>query len=224
MRGVRELTGAASVERSLVKRFRRELWQPFIAACKRYRLVTAGARVAAVLDGTSASYAACMLMLELHRHPDEPFELTVLDTGADPALTAALGIGALPCGPDPMEAARQRGADRLVLPDCMSDVTETVFGSMLYEGTLRAFLPLEALPGEPPLTVIRPLYCVDRRDIVSWCRYNRLPYVPRPADEEKEKTRALLDGMRKTAPNLEISIFRAAHQVHTDTFPGPLRP
>ena len=218
---MRELTGAASAARSLVKRFRGELWQPFIAACKRYRLVTAQDRIAAVLDGSSAACVACMLMLELHRHPDEPFSLTVLDAGADPALTAALEIPARPCGADPLRAAREAGANRVVLPDCMSDVTETVFGSMLCEGELRAFLPLETLPGEPPLAVIRPLYCVDRRDIVSWCRYNSLPFAPRPSDESRRKARALLDEMRRTSPNLEISVFRAVHQVHLDTFPDP---
>ena len=38
------LSGAEAVERSLHKRFRKELWAPFIAAVKRYGLVEEGDR------------------------------------------------------------------------------------------------------------------------------------------------------------------------------------
>ena len=223
-RGVREITGKAAMERSLVKRFRKELWQPFIAACKRWRLVTAGDRIAVALDGTAAAAVNCLLLLELARHSDEPFSLAVLDAGGGPLSAGELGIDALPCPGEPAAAAREWGANRLAVPDCMSDVTETVFGGMLYEGTLRAFLPLEPDSADPALTLIRPLYCVERRDILAFCRYNTLPYASRPDSEAKRKARALLDEMRAASPNVEISIFRAAHQVHVDTFPRPLRP
>lgn len=36
----RELTPQEAAERSLIKKYRKELWNPFIAAVKRYELIT----------------------------------------------------------------------------------------------------------------------------------------------------------------------------------------
>ena len=36
------------IERSIIKKYRKELWTPFIVAVKRYELVQAGDRIAAV--------------------------------------------------------------------------------------------------------------------------------------------------------------------------------
>ena len=37
----KELTPAQIAERSIIKKYRRELWKPFIAAVKRYELIAA---------------------------------------------------------------------------------------------------------------------------------------------------------------------------------------
>ena len=74
---MQDFSSSAAIQRSLVKRFRKELWQPFVAACKRYALVPEGARVTAVRDGTSAALLASLLLEELHRHSDVPFELEI---------------------------------------------------------------------------------------------------------------------------------------------------
>ena len=38
----RELTPQETAERSLIKKYRKELWNPFIAAAKRYELIVPG--------------------------------------------------------------------------------------------------------------------------------------------------------------------------------------
>ena len=45
----RELTRAQLVERSIIKKYRKELWNPFILAVKRYELVKEGDRIAAAM-------------------------------------------------------------------------------------------------------------------------------------------------------------------------------
>ena len=42
----RELTPQEAAERSLIKKYRKELWNPFIAAVKRYELIAPGDRIA----------------------------------------------------------------------------------------------------------------------------------------------------------------------------------
>ena len=39
------------VERSLIRKYRKELWNPFIAAVKRYELVREGDRIAVCVSG-----------------------------------------------------------------------------------------------------------------------------------------------------------------------------
>ena len=79
----RELTGCAAVEHSLHKRFRKELWQPFIAAVQRYELVQAGDVIAVCISGGKDSMLLAKLMQELQRRSIVPFEtrFLVMDPG-----------------------------------------------------------------------------------------------------------------------------------------------
>ncbi len=71
------------IERSIIKKFRRELWNPFIAAVKRYKLVEEGDRIAICISGGKDSMLMAKLMQELSRHSDVPFETVflVMDPG-----------------------------------------------------------------------------------------------------------------------------------------------
>ena len=83
----RELTPQETAERSLIKTYRKTLWNPFIAAVKRYELVSPGDRIAVCISGGKDSMVLAKLMQELQQHTDQPFELTflVMDPGYDPA-------------------------------------------------------------------------------------------------------------------------------------------
>ena len=79
----RELTKQQLIERSINKKFRKELWTPFVAAIKRYALIQAGDRIAVCISGGKDSMLMAKLMQELQRHSDVPFELVflVMDPG-----------------------------------------------------------------------------------------------------------------------------------------------
>ena len=47
----RELTKQQLIERSINKKFRKELWTPFVAAVKRYARIQAGDRLYASISG-----------------------------------------------------------------------------------------------------------------------------------------------------------------------------
>ncbi len=83
----RELTPRETAERSLIKTYRKSLWNPFIAAVKRYELVSPGDHIAVCISGGKDSMALAKLMQELQRHTDQPFSLTFLamDPGYNPA-------------------------------------------------------------------------------------------------------------------------------------------
>ncbi|MCD8189659.1 MAG: tRNA 2-thiocytidine biosynthesis protein TtcA [Clostridiales bacterium] len=83
----REFTRCQSIERSIIKTYRKTLWNPFIAAVKRYELVLEGDRIAVCISGGKDSMLLAKLMQQLQRVSDVPFELTylVMDPGYAPA-------------------------------------------------------------------------------------------------------------------------------------------
>ena len=80
------LTPRETAERSLITTYRKTLWKPFIAAVKRYELVSPGDRIAVCLSGGKDSAVLAKLMQELQRHTDRPFHLSflVMDPGYRP--------------------------------------------------------------------------------------------------------------------------------------------
>ena len=71
------------VERSIITKYRKVLWNPFIEAVKRYEMIQPGDRIAVCISGGKDSMLLAKLMQELHRHSDVPFELVflVMDPG-----------------------------------------------------------------------------------------------------------------------------------------------
>ena len=69
----RELTPQEIAERSLIKTYRKTIWNPFIAAVKRYELVCPGDRIAVCISGGKDSMVLAKLMQELQRHTERPF-------------------------------------------------------------------------------------------------------------------------------------------------------
>ena len=79
----RTLDTCQLIERSIIRKYRKELWNPFVAAVKRYELIQAGDRIAVCISGGKDSMLMAKLMQELHRHTEVPFELVflVMDPG-----------------------------------------------------------------------------------------------------------------------------------------------
>ncbi len=71
------------VERSIITRYRKVLWNPFIEAVKRYEMIQPGDRIAVCISGGKDSMLLAKLMQQLQKHSDFPFELVflVMDPG-----------------------------------------------------------------------------------------------------------------------------------------------
>ncbi len=82
----RELTEEQLIERSIIKKYRKELWNPFIAAVKRYELVNEGDKIAVCISGGKDSMLLAKLMQQLHKCSDVPFDVIFLcmDPGYNP--------------------------------------------------------------------------------------------------------------------------------------------
>lgn len=74
----RELEPYQLIERSIIKKYRDELWTPFITAVQRYELVREGDRIAVCISGGKDSMLLAKLTQELERHGHTPFEAVYL--------------------------------------------------------------------------------------------------------------------------------------------------
>jgi len=79
----RELTQAQTIERSIIKKFRKEIWTPFVKGVKQYELIKEGDKIAVCISGGKDSMLLAKLLQQLQRHSDVPFELVflVMDPG-----------------------------------------------------------------------------------------------------------------------------------------------
>ncbi|MGN1203010.1 MAG: ATP-binding protein [Eubacterium sp.] len=79
----RELEPYQLVERSIVKKYRKEIWNPFVAAVKQYELINAGDKIAVCISGGKDSMLMAKLMQMLQRISDVSFDLVylVMDPG-----------------------------------------------------------------------------------------------------------------------------------------------
>lgn len=83
---MRELDRCQMIERSLVKKYRRTIWNPFIEAIKRYDLIKENDKVAVCISGGKDSMLLAKLMQHLQKYSDFPFDLVylVMDPGYTP--------------------------------------------------------------------------------------------------------------------------------------------
>lgn len=83
----RELTPVQLIERSITKKYRKEIWNPFVEAVKRYELIKSGDKIAVCISGGKDSMLMAKLMQQLQRHSEIPFELQflVMDPGYNEA-------------------------------------------------------------------------------------------------------------------------------------------
>jgi len=82
----------ADIERSIIKKYRKQLWSKFIKAIKDYQLIQDGDRIAVAISGGKDSLLMAKLFQELHRHGNANFELEfiAMDPGYHPDIKSLL--------------------------------------------------------------------------------------------------------------------------------------
>lgn len=235
-RAGRELNAAQTAERSISKKYRKDIWNPFIAGVKRYGLIAEGEHVAVLVTDRSNSLLLGVMMKMLVRYSDFPFEAVFLapsdfETDREAKLREAAALLDIPLnrfvsGGDVLrsfcETALNSGCSKAAVGDTADDACILTVSALLFEGTIRGLMPKEKVPGDGNLTLIRPLYCVEEDEVSAWVRYNGLSSLisAEYQDPVRTETAELLRRLKKNHPDLEKCIFNSLHSVHRDTFPG----
>lgn len=74
----RKLEKYQLIERSIIKKYRKEIWNPFIEGVKNYELVNEGDKIAVCISGGKDSMLLAKLMQQLQRVSETEFELVYL--------------------------------------------------------------------------------------------------------------------------------------------------
>ena len=259
----RELERYTVIERSIIKKYRKTIWNNFIRAVKEYSLISENDRIAVCISGGKDSMLLAKCMEQLKRHSEVPFSLKyiVMDPGyakknrellIENAKTLNIDIeifesnifdvaynaGGSPCylcarmrRGALYDKARSIGCNKIALGHHFDDVIETALMSMMYSSEIKTMLPKLHSTNFEGMELIRPLYCVKERDIISWCNYNDLHFLrcacrfteDSAFDEtlsKRKETKELIKKIRLSNPSADDNIFRSLHNVNMATIPG----
>ncbi len=259
----RELEKHQSVQRSIIKKYRKSIWANFIGAVKEYELINSGDKIAVCISGGKDSVLMACCMRQLQLHSEVPFELVflVMDPGYNEENrkliehnTSLLNlpvhifesdifevtdrVGGAPCYLCARmrrgclySKAKELGCNKIALGHHLNDVIETVLMSMTYSSEIKTMLPKLHSTNFEGMELIRPLYKVKEKDIISWATYNDLHFLQcackltaKNADIEltskRKEIKALIEYIKTQNPEADDNIFRSLHNVNLATIPG----
>lgn len=259
----RQLLKHQEIERSIIKKYRKSIWNGFVGAVQEYELIKPNDKIAVCISGGKDSMILAKCMELLQRHSEVPFELKyiVMDPGytkpnrelieknlkslgidaeifESDIFDVAYSVGGSPCY---LCARMRRGAlyskaksldcNKIALGHHFDDVIETLLMSMLYSSEIKTMLPKLHSTNFEGMELIRPLYKVKERDIISWANYNDLHFLrcackftSDSAEDEmlskRQEMKNLVKELRKNNPDADDNIFRSLHNVNLATIPG----
>lgn len=262
----RELEPYQLIERSIIKKYRKTLWNPFVAAVKRYELIESGDKIAVCISGGKDSMLMAKLLQQLQRHSEIPFELVflVMDPGYNeinrrkiesnaellhiPITVFETNIFEVANNTDESPCylcarmrrghlysqAKSLGCNKIALGHHLSDVIETTLIGMFYGSQLQGMLPKLHSTNFDGMTLIRPMYCINEEDILSWKRYNDLEFIQCACrftenctmcdngggGSKRQEVKQLIHRLKRDNPLIEKSIFNSIHAVCLDTMVG----
>ncbi len=200
----RKLERHQLIERTIIKTYRKELWNPFICGVKNYGLIKDGDVILLHLENTAESMLLAKLLLQLKRVSDTRFELIITGDGGCEENARILNI----------ELTDGEGNyNKTALCDTLSDICQTVLESMLWDSKIKGVLPEEN--GN-----IRPMFCISRDAVNRWTKLNGLTFTEK---EDKSRAAELLSELKKKNPDTESNILSSLSSLCLDTMPGYIK-
>ena len=265
--GVCVLEKYREVERSIIKKYRKEIWGRFVSAVKDYDLISENDKVMVCISGGKDSFLMAKCMQELARHGKFPFEIkyVVMNPGYKEynlqmiknnakLLNIPISIfnsdifdvtdrigGDSPCYLCARmrrgylySKAKELGCNKIALGHHFDDVIETTLLSMFYGAEVKTMMPKLHSDNFAGLELIRPLYKVRERDIISWCKSNNLQFINCAYKftemssfdigvSKRKEIKELIREMKEVNPNVDVNIFKSLDNVNLNCVLGVKR-
>ena len=127
--------------------------------------------------------------------------------------------------------AKELGCNKIALGHHFDDVIETILMGMFYGSQIQTMMPKLHSTNFEGMELIRPMYLIEEKAIIDWCRYNDLHFIQcacRFTEEMEEKgtiehtskreeMKNLIKEMSKINPNVKMNIFRSVENVNLST-------
>lgn len=252
------------VERSILTKYRKAIWAPFVKAINEYELIKENDKIAVCMSGGKDSFLMAKCMQELSRHGKFPFELVflVMDPGytkenrklilenaklLDIPITvfettifdSVKNIPNSPCylcarmrRGNLYAKAKEMGCNKIALGHHFDDVIETILLSMLYGAEIKTMMPKLHSDNFKPLELIRPMYLIKEKDILSWVKANELHFLncacrftenlqnEKEEQSKRKEMKNLIKKFRETSPYIDMNIFRSVENINLNTVIG----
>lgn len=259
----RKLEKYQEVQRSIIKKFRKNIWTNFVGAIQEYELIKENDKIAVCISGGKDSVLMACCLRQLQMHSKVPFELVylVMDPGYNAENRKLIEnntkllnldvhifesdifevtdrVGGSPCYLCARmrrgclySKAKELGCNKIALGHHFNDVIETVLMSMMYSSEIKTMLPKLHSTNFEGMELIRPLYKVKEKDIISWAQYNGFEFLQcackmteKNADIEltskRKEIKQLISDIKLQNPEADDNIFRSLHNVNLATIPG----
>lgn len=153
------------------------------------------------------------------------FEIASIQKKNPCFLCAKMRRGAL------YNAAKELGCNKIALGHHYDDVIVTTLMNMLNSGSFQTMLPKLHSTNYECMELIRPMYFIREKDIVSWQNRSNLQFIRCACkltegveqDEltsQREETKKLIASLTKNNKQVEQNIFQAANNVTLDMILG----
>lgn len=127
--------------------------------------------------------------------------------------------------------AQELGCNKIALGHHYDDVMETILLSTIYGGEFKTMMPKLHSTNFKGVELIRPLYYVREKDIISFAKYHQLEFLncackftaennDQNLNSKRLVIKHLIAELKKDNPYIENNIFKSAFNVNLDTIIG----
>ena len=129
--------------------------------------------------------------------------------------------------------AQSLGCNKIALGHHFDDVIETILMGMLYGAQIQTMMPRIKSTNYEGMELIRPMYYIREKDIISWRNYNNLEFLQcacrfteknamldGTGTSKRQEIKNLIKEMKKVNPQVDINIFRSVERVNLSTIIG----
>lgn len=127
------------------------------------------------------------------------------------------------------QMASDMGCNKIALGHHYDDVIETTLMNMLNSGTFQTMLPKLHSDNFDNMELIRPLYLIREKDILTWVNSNNLHFIrcackmterihnhTGDSGSQRQETKKLIASLKDYNANVESNIFKSAENVNLD--------
>jgi len=127
--------------------------------------------------------------------------------------------------------AQELGCNKIALGHHFNDVIETTLLSMLYGSEIKTMMPKLHSKNFNNMQLIRPLYFVREKSIISWQKSNNLTFLNCACKytqdskhdsklSKRNEMKKLISHMKEINKNVDINIFRSLENINLDAVLG----